>query len=78
MQYSPSFKCWLTGTMSQRKRGTSARAGLGVPAGGPHTFSAASSDRSMERGSLTYTSVMLHFEQAGEEVLTVPLGTIDR
>jgi hypothetical protein len=32
----------------------------------------------MERGSLTYTSVVLHFEQAGEEVLTVPLSTIDR
>jgi len=26
---------------------------------------------------LTYVNVLLHFEQAGEEVLTVPLGTID-
>lgn len=27
--------------------------------------------------SLTYVDVVLHFEQAGEEVLTVSLGTID-
>jgi hypothetical protein len=27
--------------------------------------------------SLTYSGVVLHFEQAGEEVLTVSLGTID-
>jgi hypothetical protein len=27
--------------------------------------------------SLTYTDVVLHFQQAGEEVLTVSPGTID-
>ncbi|XYI03073.1 hypothetical protein ACMHYB_26265 [Sorangium sp. So ce1128] len=27
--------------------------------------------------SLTYTNVVLHFEQNGEPVLTVPMGTID-
>jgi hypothetical protein len=64
--------------VSQRKRGTFCEGWLGGASRAPQTFSADSSERSMERGSLTYTSVVLHFEQAGEEVLTVPLSTIDR